>query len=153
MLTPWLCSEAVTPCFVCELEMEAVHSLQGEVTHFVRVCGHTWTSCSDWECFTGCRSCMVCSRRTVAAISGESQCLMEQCSVREMQCHQSRITPAIFRTQSICFPAHFQRNPTSALQTAEITHLSFLQPWLLLWAPVSFLLCVGRAVCLLSGSE
>lgn len=52
--------------------------LQREMTHFARVCVHTWIVCSDWECFKGCRSRMVCSRRTVAAISEESSCLMEQ---------------------------------------------------------------------------
>lgn len=52
--------------------MEAVYSLQREMTHFVRVCVRTWMVCSDWECFKGSKSCVVCGRRTVAAISEES---------------------------------------------------------------------------------
>jgi len=55
--------------------MEAV---QREMTHFVWACVHTWMVCSDWECFKGCKSCIVCSRRTVAAMSEESLCLIEQ---------------------------------------------------------------------------
>lgn len=58
--------------------MEAVYSLQREMTHFVQVCVHTWMVCSD--SFKGCRSRVVCSRRTVpvAATSEESLCLIEQ---------------------------------------------------------------------------